>query len=70
MAKQLKPLKPLAYLQRRASTGAAIAAQKGPLTWAYAGAACRNRTDDLLITSQHALLHASPQQPSHLRKRT
>ncbi len=26
--------------------------QKGALTWGFAGAACRNRTDDLLITSE------------------
>jgi len=32
-------------------------------------AACRNRTDDLLITRQRTLLPAAPQQPSHLQKR-
>ena len=34
------------------------------------GAACRNRTDDLLITSKRPPLHTTPQKPSHLRKRT
>ena len=33
-------------------------------------AACRNRTDDLLITRLRTLLPAPPQQPSHLQKRT
>ena len=26
--------------------------RKWPLTWGFSGAACRNRTDDLLITSE------------------
>ena len=36
----------------RRSRQAVEALSHGPLTWAFAGAACRNRTDDLLITSE------------------